>query len=171
MISFSGTSQDIQPIETDVERPIVLSVDGVSKKFCRSLKRSLLYGVHDIASEMVGLRHSQDTLRNWEFWALKDVNFNLRKGDALGLIGKNGSGKSTLLRIIAGLIKPDAGTVTVHGRVAPLIALGAGFSPVLTGRENIYANMSILGLSTKEIDDCFDRVIDCFAFGIRIYNN
>ncbi len=99
-------------------------------------------------------------LRNQEFWALQDVSFTLNRGDALGLVGKNGSGKSTLLRIIAGLIKPDIGMVGVNGRVAPLIALGAGFNPILTGRENIYANMSILGLTNTEIDKRFDAVVD-----------
>jgi lipopolysaccharide transport system ATP-binding protein len=138
---------------------IVLSVTGVSKKFCRSLKRSLLYGIKDIATEMTGWRSSQDTLRKGEFWALEDVSFQVRQGEALGLIGKNGSGKSTLLRMIAGLIKPDTGSIEIKGRVAPLIALGAGFSPILTGRENIYANMSILGLSKKEIKERFDEVV------------
>ncbi len=131
---------------------VVLSVEGVSKKFCRDLKRSLLYGVQDIAGDLTGVRRKGDRLRIKEFWALDNVSFQLKKGESIGLVGKNGSGKSTLLRIIAGLIKPDLGTVQVTGRVAPLIALGAGFNPILTGRENIYANMSILGLSTKEIE-------------------
>ncbi len=151
-----------------VDSEVVLSVNGVSKKFCRDLKRSLFYGVQDIASELVGVRDATDKLRPQEFWALKDVSFELRRGEALGLVGKNGSGKSTLLRIIAGLIKPDAGSVEVKGRVAPLIALGAGFNPVLTGRENIYANMSILGLSKKEIDERFDQVVAFAEIGDAI---
>lgn len=147
---------------------VVLSVEGVSKKFCRDLKRSLFYGVQDIAGELTGVRQKSDRLRTKEFWALDNVSFQLKKGEALGLVGKNGSGKSTLLRIIAGLIKPDLGTVKVKGRVAPLIALGAGFNPILTGRENIYANMSILGLSTKEIDKRFDDVIEFAEIGDAI---
>jgi lipopolysaccharide transport system ATP-binding protein len=139
---------------------VVISVENVSKKFCRDLKRSLLYGVQDIATEFVGGKRRSDELRTKEFWALKDVTFQLRKGEAVGLVGSNGAGKSTLLRIISGLIKPDTGSVRVRGRVAPLIALGAGFNPILTGRENIYANMSILGLSTKEIKERFDEVIE-----------
>ena len=140
---------------------VVLSIRGVSKKFCRDLKRSLMYGVNDISQELLGLRGNKNThLRKKEFWALQDVSFELRRGEALGLVGKNGSGKSTLLRIIAGLIKPDVGTVDVKGRVAPLIALGAGFNPVLTGRENIYANMSILGLSQQEIAERFEDVVN-----------
>jgi lipopolysaccharide transport system ATP-binding protein len=145
----------IPPEETEV----VISVKNVSKKFCRDLRRSLLYGVRDIATELMGGKR-QETLRTKEFWALKDINFELRRGQALGLVGANGAGKSTLLRIISGLIKPDIGTVKIKGRVAPLIALGAGFNPLLTGRENIYANMSILGLSTQEIEARFQEVID-----------
>ena len=147
---------------------IVLSVKGVSKKFCRDLKRSLFYGVQDIAGDLTGIRQKSDRLRTKEFWALDNISFQLKKGEALGLVGKNGSGKSTLLRIIAGLIKPDLGTVKVKGRVAPLIALGAGFNPILTGRENIYANMSILGLSTKEIDERFDDVVEFAEIGDAI---
>jgi lipopolysaccharide transport system ATP-binding protein len=150
------------------ESDIVLSVNGVSKKFCRNLKRSLFYGVQDIASELLGLREKSDKLRPKEFWALNNVSFQLRRGEALGLVGKNGSGKSTLLRIIAGLIRPDTGFVEVNGRVAPLIALGAGFNSILTGRENIYANMSILGLSKKEIDERFDEVVDFAEIGDAI---
>ncbi len=150
------------------EEDVVLSVEGVSKKFCRSLKRSLFYGVQDIASELFGLRQQSDTLRTREFWALKDVSLKLRRGEALGLVGANGSGKTTLLRIISGLIRPDTGSVRIRGRVAPLIALGAGFNPILTGRENIFANMSVLGLSTKEIKARFDSVVEFAEIGDAI---
>lgn len=150
----------VSPSIPSTQSEVILSVDGLSKKFCRDLKQSLVYGVQDIASELVGARRKGSTLRPKEFWALQDVSFQLRRGEALGLVGKNGSGKSTLLRVISGLIKPDRGQVEVRGRVAPLIALGAGFNPVLTGRENIYANMSILGLTRQEIENCFDRVLD-----------
>ncbi|MGB3295052.1 MAG: ATP-binding cassette domain-containing protein, partial [Phormidesmis sp.] len=110
---------------------IVVSVNGVSKKFCRNLKRSLMYGVKDISAELLGLSRKGEELRPQEFRALNNVSFQLRRGEALGLLGRNGSGKSTLLRIIAGLIKPDTGNVAINGRVAPLIALGAGFNPIL----------------------------------------
>ena len=147
---------------------VVLSVRGVSKKFCRDLKKSLFYGVQDIAGDLTGLRTKSDRLREKEFWALNNVSLELRKGEALGLVGKNGSGKSTLLRIIAGLVKPDLGTIEITGRVAPLIALGAGFNPILTGRENIYANMAILGLSKKEIDERFCDVVEFAEVGDAI---
>ncbi|GAB4376934.1 MAG: hypothetical protein Kow00121_25040 [Elainellaceae cyanobacterium] len=154
--------------QDELDNDIVLSVQGVSKKFCRSLKRSLFYGIQDIAEELAGSRRENVQLRPKEFWALKDVNLELRRGEAIGLIGANGSGKTTLLRIISGLIKPDAGKIQIRGRIAPLIALGAGFSPILTGRENIYANMSILGLSTQEIDDRFDEVVEFAEIGEAI---
>lgn len=147
-------------VETGLESPVVLSVEGVSKKFCRNLKRSLFYGVQDVAGELLGARRRQVDLRPQEFWALDNLSFEVRRGEAIGLVGANGSGKTTLLRIISGLIRPDRGRVRVRGKVAPLIALGAGFSPVLTGRENVYANMSILGLSQKEIEERFDQVVD-----------
>ncbi|MUL35206.1 ABC transporter ATP-binding protein [Gloeocapsopsis dulcis] len=146
----------IQPEDSEV----VLSVERISKKFCRNLRRSLLYGVQDIATELSGGKRTSAKLRSQEFWALKDVSFQLRRGEAVGLVGSNGAGKSTLLRIISGLINPDTGSVKIRGRLAPLIALGAGFNPILTGRENIYANMSILGLSTKEIKAKFEEVVD-----------
>lgn len=142
------------------EDDIVLSINNISKKFCRDLKHSLFYGIKDIASEIMGISRQSHRLRDREFWALKDINFQLRKGEALGLIGANGAGKSTLLRIISGLINPDTGSIKVRGRVAPLIALSAGFNPILTGRENIYANMSILGMTKLEIDQKFDDVVD-----------
>jgi ABC-type polysaccharide/polyol phosphate transport system ATPase subunit len=99
-------------------------------------------------------------LRDGEFWAVRDVSFELRRGECLGLIGHNGAGKTTLLKMLNGLIKPDAGSITMRGRVGALIALGAGFNPILTGRENIYINGSVLGLTKKEIDAKIDEIID-----------
>ena len=100
------------------------------------------------------------SLRDGEFFAVKDVSFELRRGECLGLIGHNGAGKTTLLKMLNGLIKPDAGTITMRGRVGALIALGSGFNPILTGRENIYINGSVLGLTKKEIDEKIDEIID-----------
>ena len=150
------------------DQEVVLSIKNLSKRFCRDLKRSLLYGVQDIAGEVFGSQRQNVELRKGEFWALKDVNLELRRGEALGLVGANGAGKTTLLRIISGLIAPDHGSVEIKGRVAPLIALGAGFNPILTGRENIYVNMSILGLSKEEIDDRFEEVVAFAEIGEAI---
>jgi homopolymeric O-antigen transport system ATP-binding protein len=147
---------------------VILAVEQVSKKFCRSLKRSLYYGVRDIAKELIGGKRKSDTLRKGEFWALQDVSFSMRRGESLALVGANGAGKTTLFRIISGLIKPDTGSVKVKGKVAPLIALGAGFSPILSGRENVYVNMAILGLSKKDIDERFQDVVDFAEIGEAI---
>jgi len=139
----------------------LIVVESVSKKFCRSLKRSLWYGMQDLGSELSGHRHGGNgELRADEFWAIKDLSFEIKRGECLGLIGHNGAGKTTLLRILTGLIKPDQGRVEMRGRVGALIALGAGFNPILTGRENIYVNGSILGLSKKQIDDSFDDIVE-----------
>src|SRR5215203_5824110 len=95
----------------------LITVEGVSKKFCRSLKRSLWYGLRDIASEVSGAAGSRDDLRPGEFWAVQNVSFELRRGECLGLIGRNGAGKTTLLRMLNGLIKPDQGRISIRGRV------------------------------------------------------
>jgi lipopolysaccharide transport system ATP-binding protein len=139
----------------------LINVDNVSKRFCRSLKRSLWYGVQDLGAELVGRRHGRDgDLRPSEFWAVQDVSFELKRGECLGLIGRNGAGKTTLLRMLNGLIKPDSGRIEIRGQVGALIALGAGFNPILTGRENIYVNASVLGLSRTEVDRKLDDIIE-----------
>ncbi len=97
--------------------------------------------------------------REW-FWALQDINLEIRAGETLGIMGPNGSGKSTLLKLIAGVSQPTKGTITALGRVAPLIELAAGFHPELTGRENVYLNGIILGMSRAEVADKFKTIVD-----------
>jgi lipopolysaccharide transport system ATP-binding protein len=139
----------------------LITADGVSKKFCRSLKRSLWYGVQDLHSEIRGRRHGGDgELRQDEFWAVNDVSFELKRGECLGLIGGNGAGKTTLLRMLNGLIKPDGGRIEMRGRVGALIALGAGFNPILTGRENIYVYASVLGWRKRHVDSRIEEIIE-----------
>lgn len=139
----------------------LIKVEGVSKKFCRNLKKSLWYGMKDLGDEILGRRHGDNgTLRPDEFWALHDISFELKRGECLGLIGRNGAGKTTLLRILNGLIKLDSGRIEMRGRIGALIALGAGFNPVLTGRENVYINGSILGFSKREIDFLFNDIVE-----------
>lgn len=130
------------------------------------MKKSLWYGMQDLGNELLGRRHGGDgELRPDEFWAVKDVSFELKRGECLGLIGRNGAGKTTLLRMLNGLIKPDAGRIEMRGRVGALIALGAGFNPILTGRENIYVNGSVLGLTKREIDEKIEEIIDFAEIG------
>lgn len=145
---------------------VLLKAEGLSKRFCRSLKRSLWYGLKDLGAELRGHRHGGNgALRPDEFWAVRDLNFELRRGECLGLIGHNGAGKTTLLRMLNGLIKPDAGRIELRGRVGALIALGAGFNPILTGRENIYVNASVLGLTKRQIDAKVEQIIDYAEIG------
>jgi lipopolysaccharide transport system ATP-binding protein len=138
--------------------PIVV-VEGLSKKFGLSLRTALKYGLADSFWRLTG--HDSDSqLRSGEFWALKDVSFSLDPGDALGIMGVNGSGKTTLLRILNGTYRPDVGKVTLRGRMGALIAAGAGFSPMLSGRENIYVSGTLLGMTPSEINRRFDEIAD-----------
>jgi lipopolysaccharide transport system ATP-binding protein len=114
----------------------------------------------DSLRAIVGKNMTADKLRKDEFWAVKDVSFQLRRGECLGLIGHNGAGKSTLLKMLNGLINPDQGSITIRGKIGALIELGAGFNPILTGRENIYNNGAVLGFNRKEIDKKLDKIID-----------
>ncbi len=141
--------------------PPLIEVRNVSKKYCVGLKRSLVYAVRDIGNELlVRGAAGRSQLRKDEFWALKDVSFEVNRGDSLALIGANGAGKSSLLKMINGLMKPDTGSITVRGRIAALIELGAGFNPILTGRENIYVNAAVLGISRSDIDRKLEAIID-----------
>jgi lipopolysaccharide transport system ATP-binding protein len=143
---------------------ILVKAENVSKKFCRSLKKSLWYGMKDIGAELVG-QNRQRKLRTEEFWAVTNVSFELSRGECIGLIGRNGAGKSTLLKMLNGLIKPDKGRITVRGRVGALIELGAGFNPILTGRENIYINAAVLGIRKQEVDKKLDPIIEFAEIG------
>lgn len=101
----------------------------------------------------------KDELMFQEFFALENIDFQVKKGESWGLIGNNGSGKSTLLKLISGILKPYKGTVTVNGSISPLIELGAGFDPELTARENIYLNGALLGYSRKFLNDNFEEIV------------
>jgi lipopolysaccharide transport system ATP-binding protein len=142
-----------------------VQVEGASKKYCKRLRRSMLYGIQDIARNAVGIGSRSGGLRKGEFWALDDVSFDLPRGSTLGIIGPNGSGKTTLLKLLSGIFWPDRGRVAIRGRVGALIEVGAGFHPLLTGRENIYLNGAILGMTRDEIARRFDAIVEFADIG------
>ena len=130
----------------------VIKVDNVSMMFNLSSEK-----IDSIKEYIIKLFKKE--IHFQEFWALKDVSFELEKGDSLGIIGFNGSGKSTLLKIVSGILKPTKGSVETVGSIAPLIELGAGFDPNLSARENIYLNGAILGYSREYMNSKFDEII------------
>ncbi len=148
-----------------MDESLVLCAERVSKKFCRQTRPGMYYGLCDVGRSMMGMTSTSDHLRRHEFWALEEVSFSLRRGERLGLLGRNGSGKSTLLRVLAGIYQPDAGQIEIRGTVSALIALGAGFHPLLTGRDNIYLNGALVGMRKREIDERFDQIVEFAEIG------
>lgn len=131
----------------------VIIADNISKKFRIPQEKKTT-----VFQNIVGLVKRQFDYE--EFWALKDVTFEVNKGEALGIIGRNGSGKSTLLKILAKVLYPDSGSVSLNGKVASFLELGVGFQPELTARENVYIYSSILGLRRKQVDRIYDEIFD-----------
>lgn len=127
-----------------------ISVNHVSKLFRRQKQGTF----KEMLPALLGGKKVVDT-----FWALKDVDLHVKRGETLGIIGLNGSGKSTLLKLIAGVSLPTKGDISINGRIAPLIELGAGFHPELTGRENVFLNGVILGMSHKEVEAKFNEIV------------
>ncbi len=127
-----------------------IEIDHVSKRF-----RLFREKPSSLKARLISSRSRAE-----DFWALRDVSFEVRQGESLGLIGHNGSGKTTLLKVIAGILRPTEGVVRSRGRVAALLELGAGFHPELTGRENVYLNASFLGLTRRETDHVYEDIVD-----------
>ncbi len=129
----------------------VVEIDRLSKRFVIRKEKSLKERV---------VNFGRSNLHKEDFWALRDIDLHIETGSTVGLLGPNGSGKSTLLKMIGGILQPTSGSVRTRGRMAALLELGAGFHPDLTGRENVYLNASILGLSKAQTDSYFDSIID-----------
>ncbi|HKY37062.1 MAG TPA: polysaccharide ABC transporter ATP-binding protein [Polyangiaceae bacterium] len=142
----------------------VITAEGLAKKFVISHKRpernrTLRDVIAEKAKGFVRARSKDALPTREEFYALKDVDFEVQSGDRLGIIGRNGAGKSTLLKILSRITEPSAGRVTIRGRVASLLEVGTGFHPELTGRENIFLNGAILGMSQLEVRAKFDEIV------------
>lgn len=135
--------------------------DHVSKKFSRTYASdSLRDALAKPFKIFLSKERNNPNKENKEFWALKDVSFKVKPGEVLGIIGTNGSGKTTALKLLSRILRPDGGRIVVHGRVGALIELGAGFNPDLTGRENVFLNSSILGMSREEIEQKYDEIVE-----------
>ncbi|MBN1445116.1 MAG: ABC transporter ATP-binding protein [Candidatus Omnitrophica bacterium] len=150
---------------TSTTTETIISFKGVSKKFRKSLKQSMLYVFQDITKNIFGIPARTEILKPGEFWALDNVSFEVKKGETLGIIGPNGAGKTTILKLLANIILPDKGSIEIEGKVGSLIEIGAGFHPMLTGRENIYVNGAIFGMSKKEIDKRMEDIIEFADIG------
>ena len=134
----------------------MIKIENVSMKFNLEIEKdfSMKQAFVNLFTKKKKKKKSED------FWALKDVSFNIGKGEVVGLIGSNGAGKSTLLKVVSGVMKPTKGKVKVKGVISPMIELGAGFDGNLTARENIYLNGAILGYSKEFLDDKFDEIVE-----------
>src|SRR3954470_13520798 len=144
-----------------MSEPVII-FDHVFKKFARGEQHTTLRDLIPalISSWWNKKKIDEQALKGEEFWAVNDVSFSVPRGEALGIIGPNGSGKSTILKLLSGILRPDRGTYSVKGRLSALIEVGAGFHPDLTGRENVYLNGSILGMTRKEISSKFNKIVE-----------
>jgi len=131
--------------------PEIVRLEGVSKRFVLLRDKSVKERLLNITASRA---HRQ------EFWALRDIELSIPAGATVGLVGHNGSGKSTLLKLIGGILQPTSGSVSRRGRLAALLELGAGFHPDLTGRENVYLNAALLGMSRADTRAAFDQIVD-----------
>jgi lipopolysaccharide transport system ATP-binding protein len=153
----------------DSKMTVVVRVENVSKKYqlgtigTQSLKGDFnrwWARIRDKEDPYAKIGDESQHQNNGDFWALKDINFEIKQGEAVGIIGKNGAGKSTLLKILSRITTPTIGSVKIKGRIASLLEVGTGFNPDLTGRENIFLNGGILGMTKREVKAKFDQIVD-----------
>jgi len=145
---------------------VVLRMDHVFKKFTKGERHdSLRDMIPAMVKSMLRRGPKAQDLKNDEFWALQDVSYEIKRGEAVGIIGHNGAGKSTMLKHLSGIMRPTSGRIDVYGRLSALIEVGAGFHPDLTGRENVYLNGVILGMTREEIRRKFDEIVDFAGLG------
>lgn len=149
----------------------VISVKGLGKKYTisqrkskdekyLSLSESIATGFSSVGQRLLGAKSKNGRCQKEDFWALKDVSFDVKQGNRVGIIGPNGAGKSTLLKLLSRITEPTTGEINMYGRVASLLEVGTGFHPELTGKENIYLNGSILGMGRAEINKKIDKIVD-----------
>jgi ABC-type polysaccharide/polyol phosphate transport system ATPase subunit len=164
-----------------VASDVILDLNSVSKAFCRDPKLALRYGLYDIVREIVPLKRGPVGLRRGEFWAIEDVTFSLKAGEAVAIMGRNGAGKTSLLRMIAGLLKPDRGKIAINGSVNSVIELGHGLDPLLTGVENAELGLAWRGISAPqikalipeiasftELNEMFESPVQNYSAGMKV---
>ena len=137
---------------------VMIEVNNVSMKFNLGIEKG--FSIKQAFIDTFNKEKRKNKKKNPEFWALKNLNFNIKKGEVIGFIGSNGAGKSTLLKVVAGVMKPTKGEVKAYGNICPMIELGAGFDPQLTARENIYLNGAVMGYSRDLIESKFDEIVE-----------
>lgn len=158
----------------------LIRVDAVSKRFCRRGDLSLRYGLQDLLGDLL-LRSPREALREGEFWALRDIDLTIRRGDVIGLVGHNGAGKSTLLKLLSGIYRPTLGSITVHTNKVAVLDHSAGLNPAQTGRESIYTKLALLNqgheqiaervesiVSMAELADVIDSPVATYSTGMRV---
>lgn len=140
-----------------MKKNVMIKLDNISMKFNLGIEKG--FSLKQAFVDLFDKKKKKNKKMN-EFWALRNLNFEISKGEVVGFVGSNGAGKSTLLKVVAGVMKPTKGQVSVYGNVCPMIELGAGFDPQLTARENIYLNGAVMGYSKEMIDSKFEEIVD-----------
>ena len=172
-----GTSSVAETVRgLPAEAEVLISVKGASRKFCREQTQSLRYTALDALQNLWARKPKDPALRPGEFWALRDISFEVRRGQSIGVMGLNGAGKSTLLRLMLGSLRLSEGEIVTSGRLAALSEHGLGFDPLLTGRENVYLAAAVLEINRRSVDRAFDQIVAFAGLGefidspVRIYS-